>query len=119
MSKKIIRKKILIDRKLNYKTAHINYSLLKKIFKIKKIGKNKIIGGYYPINFEIDGEYDLEWSEIVVSHPTEEVPAPAVPNPPAAAFAPNYGPARAPPPSRPIVWERGLIYDIKKIGNAN
>jgi len=54
VSKKIIRKKILIDRKLNYKTAHINYSLLKKIFKTKKIGKNKIIGGYYPINFEID-----------------------------------------------------------------
>ena len=33
---------------------NINYSLLKKIFKIHKIDKNKIIGGYYPINFEID-----------------------------------------------------------------
>ena len=54
MSKKIIRKNILKKRKNNFKKANINYSLLKKIFKIHKINKNKIIGGYYPINFEID-----------------------------------------------------------------
>ena len=54
MSKKIIRKNILKKRKNNFKKTNINYSLLKKIFKIHKINKNKIIGGYYPINFEID-----------------------------------------------------------------
>ena len=54
VSKKIIRKNILKKRKNNFKKANINYSLLKKIFKIHKINKNKIIGGYYPINFEID-----------------------------------------------------------------
>ncbi len=54
VSKKIIRKNILKKRKNNFKKANINYSLLKKIFKIHKINKNKIIGGYYPINYEID-----------------------------------------------------------------
>ena len=54
MSKKIIRENILKKRKNNFKKTNINYSLLKKIFKIHKINKNKIIGGYYPINFEID-----------------------------------------------------------------
>ncbi len=54
MSKKIIRKNILQKRKNNFKKININYSLLKKVFKIHKIDKNKIIGGYYPINFEID-----------------------------------------------------------------
>ena len=54
MSKKIIRKNILQKRKNNFKKININYSLLKKVFKIHKIDKKKIIGGYYPINFEID-----------------------------------------------------------------
>ncbi len=54
MSKKIIRKKILKKRRNNFKNISINYSLIKKIFRIYKIDKNKTIGGYYPINFEID-----------------------------------------------------------------
>ena len=57
MSKKIIRKKILKLRKLKYSNKFkINYSKLLNILKIKKIKKG-IIGGYFPVNYEID---DLE-----------------------------------------------------------
>ncbi len=54
MSKKLIRKKILKLRRLKYNNKYkINYSKLLKILKIKKINKG-IIGGYYPVNYEID-----------------------------------------------------------------
>tara|TARA_B100000745_G_scaffold17787_1_gene12535 strand:- start:122 stop:667 length:546 start_codon:yes stop_codon:yes gene_type:complete len=49
-----IRKKILeIRKKKNNKS--INFSFLKIFKEIKKnISKKKIVGGYYPVNFEID-----------------------------------------------------------------
>tara|TARA_B100000131_G_scaffold314503_1_gene351443 strand:- start:862 stop:1386 length:525 start_codon:yes stop_codon:yes gene_type:complete len=49
-----IRKKILQKRKKYYKDLSINYSFLKKILIKHNIEKSKIIGGYYPINFELD-----------------------------------------------------------------
>tara|TARA_B110000027_G_scaffold124800_1_gene141681 strand:+ start:58 stop:603 length:546 start_codon:yes stop_codon:yes gene_type:complete len=49
-----IRKKILkIREKNNKKNIQIDFNQIVKILKKKKITK-KIIGGYYPINFEID-----------------------------------------------------------------
>ncbi len=54
MLKEIIRKKILKKRKKYFKEKSIKYSLLKKILKDHNLGKDKIIGGYYPINFEMD-----------------------------------------------------------------
>ena len=54
MSKKILRKKILVYRKNNYKIVSLKYSLLKEILKKFNLLKNKKIGGYFPINYEID-----------------------------------------------------------------
>jgi 5-formyltetrahydrofolate cyclo-ligase len=52
-----LRKKILkIREKVNKKNIQIDFNQLTQILKKKKINK-KIIGGYYPVNFEID---DLE-----------------------------------------------------------
>jgi len=52
-----LRKKILkIREKNNKENVQINYSQIIKILKKEKITK-KIIGGYYPVNFEVD---DLE-----------------------------------------------------------
>jgi 5-formyltetrahydrofolate cyclo-ligase len=49
-----LRKKILkLRKKINKKNTNINFNLLTKIIKKEKINK-KIIGGYYPVNFEID-----------------------------------------------------------------
>jgi len=57
VSKSKLRKKILrIREKVNKKNIQISFSKLIRILKKEK-RKNKIIGGYYPINFEID---DLE-----------------------------------------------------------
>lgn len=57
MSKKKIRKKILTLRKIKYNSKNkINFSNLLNILKKKKITKG-IIGGYFPVNYEID---DLE-----------------------------------------------------------
>ena len=57
MLKSILRKKILkIREKNNKKNIQINFNQILKIIKNEKI-TNKIIGGYYPINFEAD---DLE-----------------------------------------------------------
>ena len=57
MLKSKLRNKILkVREKINKKNIQINFNKLIKIFKIEKTNK-KIIGGYYPINFEID---DLE-----------------------------------------------------------
>ena len=54
MNKSDIRKKILGLRKKNYlKNLSINFSKFLKFLEKNKI-KNKIIGGYYPYNYEID-----------------------------------------------------------------
>ena len=52
MLKSKIRKKILNIRKKN---KNIKFSFIKIFKEIKKnISKKKIVGGYYPVNFEID-----------------------------------------------------------------
>ena len=49
-----LRKKILkVRKKFNTKNIQINFNQITKILKKEKI-TNKIIGGYYPVNFEID-----------------------------------------------------------------
>ena len=54
MKKSEIRKKILKIRKANHSNKiKINFKSLFKIIKKEKI-KGKIIGGYYPYNYEID-----------------------------------------------------------------
>ena len=54
MLKSKLRKKILkVREKINKKNIQINFKQFIKILKIEKINK-KIIGGYYPVNFEID-----------------------------------------------------------------
>ena len=54
MNKSEIRKKILKIRKINYrKNQKINFGSLLKILKKKQID-NKVIGGYYPYNYECD-----------------------------------------------------------------
>ena len=54
MKKSEIRKKILKIRRQNKaKSSKINFQLILKVLKGLEI-KNKIIGGYYPYNYEID-----------------------------------------------------------------
>ena len=54
MNKSIIRKKILKIRKINsYKNLKINLNYIFKLLKKRKINI-KLIGGYYPYNYEID-----------------------------------------------------------------
>ena len=54
MLKSKIKKKILkVREKIDKKNIQIDFNQLIKIIKIEKITK-KIIGGYYPVNFEID-----------------------------------------------------------------
>ena len=54
MLKSELRKKILkVRKKFNTKNIQINFNQIIKILKKEKI-TNKIIGGYYPVNFEID-----------------------------------------------------------------
>ena len=54
MLKHQLRKKILkVRERINKKNIQINFTQLIKIFKKEKINK-KIIGGYYPVNFEVD-----------------------------------------------------------------
>ncbi len=54
MNKVEIRKKILLLRKKNYfKNLSIDTNKILRFLERKKI-KNKIIGGYYPYNYEID-----------------------------------------------------------------
>ena len=49
-----LRKKILkVRQKFNTKNIQLNFNQIIKILKREKI-TNKIIGGYYPVNFEID-----------------------------------------------------------------
>ena len=57
MLKSKLRKKILkIREKINKRNIQINFNQIIKILKKEKMNKKKI-GGYYPVNFEID---DLE-----------------------------------------------------------
>ena len=54
MLKSQLRNKILkIREKNNKKNIQIDFDQIKKILKIEKIDK-KIVGGYYPVNFEVD-----------------------------------------------------------------
>ena len=54
MLKSKLRKKILkVRQKINTKNIQINFNQIIKILKKEKTSK-KIIGGYYPVNFEID-----------------------------------------------------------------
>ena len=54
MLKSKLRKKILkIREKINKKNIQIDFDQIIKILKKEKINK-KMIGGYYPVNFEID-----------------------------------------------------------------
>ena len=54
MLKSKLRKKILkVREKINKKNIQIDFNEIIKILKKEKI-TNKIIGGYYPVNFEID-----------------------------------------------------------------
>ncbi len=54
MNKSEIRKKILKVRRLNnYKSLKIDYLSILKILKKKNI-KGKVLGGYYPYNYEVD-----------------------------------------------------------------
>lgn len=54
MNKSEIRKKIIKIRKVNYyKNQKINFKFLLKILRKSKI-TGKIIGGYYPYNYEVD-----------------------------------------------------------------
>ena len=60
MKKSEIRKKILKIRKLNdFKNLKINFNVIIKILKKEKV-KGKIIGGYYPYNYEINAIEILE-----------------------------------------------------------
>ena len=53
MLKSKIRKKILkVREKINKRNIQIDFNQIIKIIKKKKI-KKKVIGGYYPVNFEI------------------------------------------------------------------
>ena len=57
MLKSKIREKIIkIREKINKKNLQINFKTIIKIIKKEKITR-KVIGGYYPVNFEVD---DLE-----------------------------------------------------------
>ena len=54
MLKSKLRKKILKAREeFNTKNIQIDFNQIIKILKKEKMSK-KIIGGYYPVNFEID-----------------------------------------------------------------
>ena len=54
MKKSEIRKKILrVRRQNNYKNLNFDFNEIIKLLKIKKI-QEKIVGGYYPYNYEID-----------------------------------------------------------------
>ena len=54
MQKNQIRKKIIKDRKIkNLKNLQPNLNILFQLLKKKKI-KKKVLGSYFPVNFEID-----------------------------------------------------------------
>jgi len=67
-----LRKKILkVREKINKKNIQIDFNQIIKIFKKEKLNK-KIIGGYYPVNFEVDDLALLrkfEKNEFIISLP--------------------------------------------------
>ena len=60
MSKKILRKKLINLRKINFSDQNISFIQFKKILNKLNIKKNQNIGGYYPINCEIESLKILE-----------------------------------------------------------
>ena len=55
MFKSKLRKKILKIRKISNKNnIKLNFNKIFKLIKKKKFNKKSIIGGYFPINFEVD-----------------------------------------------------------------
>ena len=54
MSKKNLRKKIINLRRVNYVSHSVNFSDFQKILKKKKLKNIINVGGYYPINSEIE-----------------------------------------------------------------
>ena len=54
MSKEALRKKLLKIRRKNYKDSLIKIKNIKSVILKNKIN-NTLIGGYYPVNFEVDG----------------------------------------------------------------
>ena len=60
MNKSEIRKKILkIRKQSNFKKLKINFKAIFKVLKKENI-RGKILGGYYPYNYEVDGIKILE-----------------------------------------------------------
>ena len=54
MSKKIIRKKQINKRKILFRDVELKYSFVKKIIRRSICRDKKMVGLYFPINFEID-----------------------------------------------------------------
>ena len=54
MSKFKLRKKIINLRKKKYFEIKIDNNIINSFHKKINLSKNKIIGGYFPINFEFD-----------------------------------------------------------------
>ena len=54
MSKNILRKKILLNRRKKFNLVNLKYNSFKKILKKSNLLRIKSIGAYYPINYEID-----------------------------------------------------------------
>jgi len=54
VSKKNLRKKLLNQRKKNFKDLKLNFSTIELILKKSNLKRIKTIGAYYPINYEID-----------------------------------------------------------------
>ena len=54
MSKFKLRKKIINIRKKKYFEVNISNNIIDHLSKKINLSKNKIIGGYFPINFEFD-----------------------------------------------------------------
>ncbi len=63
MSKKLLRKKLIILRKKKFKNIENIFFKLKYLLKVNKLSV-KTFGGYYPINYEIDCLKVLEKLEI-------------------------------------------------------
>ena len=73
MSKSKLRKRILKKREnINKRNIKINFNKIIKLLKKKKKGK-KIIGGYYPVNYEVDNLSllkKLEKDNFIISLPS-------------------------------------------------
>ena len=73
MSKSQLRKKILNIRKRKYpQNVEINFNNILKILKKEKIN-NKIIGGYYPYNYEVNDIKILDEFEKLIDEAADEI----------------------------------------------